>query len=108
MNTRALLAAGIVLPYTLSLTGSGPFYKTVGVPSCVAAARDDLQKQREILARSCARDGGALSGGEVLETLVEGQHCTAVQPLTCDSPRAAERRAKRAPAVPEPETAPRA
>jgi hypothetical protein len=83
---HALLAAALTLPYTLTLSGEGPFYAKAGVDACVAASRDDLQRQRGILERACARDGGRLGEGAVVDTLVQGVYCTSVQPLTCERP----------------------
>ena len=86
---RLLLAAAVLpLPYTLNLTGEAPFYAKQGLPDCLGVAREDLIRQRNIVAATCARDGGRLRDGQVTETLVEGVHCTAVLPLTCESPDA--------------------
>ena len=82
----AMAAAALPLPYTLNLTGQGPFYAKAGVPSCLAAAQDDLGRQRKIVEHACARDGGTLSSGAMTQTLVQGVLCTAVMPLTCGAP----------------------
>ncbi len=84
---RLLLAAVVLpLPYTLNLTGEAPFYANAGVPSCLAVAREDLVRQRNIVAAGCVRDGGRLREGKLVETLVQGVHCTSVLPLTCEDP----------------------
>lgn len=82
---RNLLLAVVILPlpYTLNLTGEAPFHAMAGVPACLAVAREDLMRQRNIVAASCARDGGRLRDGQLTETLVQGVHCTSVLPLTC-------------------------
>lgn len=86
MKRLLLAAAALPLPYTLNLTGEAPFYAKQGVPGCLVVAREDLIRQRNIVAAGCARDGGRLRDGQVTETLVEGVHCTAVLPLTCEDP----------------------
>ena len=42
---KAVLAAAL-LPYTLNVSGQGPCHAKAGVPSCLAAATDDLRRQR--------------------------------------------------------------
>jgi hypothetical protein len=101
---RRYFWVAVMLPYTLQLTGQSPFYAKQGVPTCLAMAREELGRQKNVIERGCSRDGGRLIEGAVVETLVHGVHCTAVQPLTCDS--AGPVRASR-PMVPEPDQAPR-
>lgn len=83
---KPCLLAAALLPYTLQVTGQGPFYAKAGVPSCLLAARDEASRQRDVVKRVCARDGGALIEGKAVETLVQGVHCTTVLPLTCELP----------------------
>lgn len=86
MKQLLLAAAVLPLPYTLNLTGQAPFYAKQGLPTCLVVARQDLIRQMSIVTATCARDGGQLRQGKLTETVVQDTQCTAVIPLTCQSP----------------------